>query len=274
MKNLSFGLFGAAAVAALAMNAGATTLPFSTGFEAAEGYTNGSQLSSNANWSGDGQDTSGWAISNTAIGGVGAKTGSQYVLVTAPTAGTPTRWQWTVTPVTDFSVNSIIAGSADVKLASPTSGSVNRSTSAGLQMYDAGVNLMAQIDLLCDAQNVYGAGAGQMFVELVFGDGSGFAYNLGVANALNQYVNLGLSVNFQAGTVTGYFNGVALPDVGSNGGASDFHDFDMFCGRTQTTTGGTAARAGFDNYTIAQTPAPGALALLGLGGLVAGRRRR
>jgi len=267
-------IHSAAALAALAfgaVSANAISL-FSTGFEAAQGYTNNTQLATNANWSGSGQDTSGWLVTNSTVGGSGASAGSQWVLTSGANA-TTTKFQWTNTPVTDFSVNNIIQGSTDVKLVSPASGSTTRTTFAGIQMYDAAVNLLGQMYLIIDSENLLGAGAGHMFVELDFADNTGHAYDLGVANALNQYVNLSLAADFTAGTLTGYFNGSALPDVGSLNGATDFHDFDLFLGST-STSGGTRARGGFDNYSISAVPAPASLALLGLGGLVAGRRRR
>jgi len=251
----------------------ATSLPFSTGFEAAQGYANNSQLAANANWTGDGQDSTGWQVTNSSVGGSGPKSGSQWVLASGATASV-TKFQWTVTPVTDFSTYSTIVGSSDVKLVSPSSGTTNRSTLAGIQMYDAAITQIAQLLLIIDAQNLAGLGANRMLLELDFGDNTGFIYDLGVSNALNQYVNLGLSWNAQTDTVTGYFNGAPLPDVGSSGGLTDFHDFDLILGSASTTSAGTRARGGFDNYSIAQVPTPSTLALVGLGGFAATRRRR
>lgn len=266
-----------AAIAAIGLGAlvaptFAATLPFSTGFEAGEGYANGAQLATNANWIGDGQDTTGWLITNGAVGGSGAASGSQWILASGA-SNTTTKFQWVVAPVTDFTSNSIIAGSADVKIASPASGTINRTSIAGLQMYDAAVNRIGDISLILDAQNTYGGGANRMLIRLIFGDNTGFLYDLGVNNALNQYLNLGLSVNFQANTVTGYVNGVALPDVGTAGGFTNFHDFDMYLA-SSTTSAGVRGRGGFDNYQVSHIPTPGTLALLGIGGLAAARRRR
>src|SRR4051794_35939486 len=86
----------AASVSVLASTSFAGTL-ISTGFESAEGYTNGAQLVTNANWTGDGQDTTGWLITNSVVGGSGPKAGTQWVLASSPTA-TVSRFQWTVTP--------------------------------------------------------------------------------------------------------------------------------------------------------------------------------
>jgi hypothetical protein len=266
-------LVSAFCVLALASNAYATILPFSTGFEASEGYTNSSQLATNANWTGDGQDSTGWAISNSTIGGSGAAAGTQWVLASGATAST-TKFQWTVTPVTDFSVLPAITGSADVKLVSPTSGTVNRSMVAGIQMYDSEVNQICSLALVMDTQNNYGLGAGQMLIALSFGDETGWIYNLGVANTMNDYVNLKLTANIVTGTVQGFVDGVALPDTGSTGGATDFHDFDLYYGRLLSTSSGTSSRAGFDNYSVMQdVPEPATLVLLALGGFALLRRR-
>lgn len=267
MKKL-IAIFCTVAVASSAL---ATTLPFSTGFEAAEGYTNGTQLATNANWTGDGQDTGGWQVTNSTVGGSAAAAGTQWVLTSGATA-TTSKFQWTVTPVTDFSTQSIIEGSADVKLVSPTSGTINRTMIAGIQMYDAAVTSIAQLYLIHDAQNLLGGGANKLYVELDFGDDTGVAYDLGVTNGLNTYYNLALSVDFATDTVTGYVDGIALPDTGSTGGASDFHDFDLFLSST-TTAAGTRGRAGFDNYMVRQVPEPASLGLLALGALFVGRRR-
>jgi hypothetical protein len=273
MDSIRSARLSAAAIAALSLNATAATLPFSTSFEATEGYANGSQLSTVADWTGEGQDSSGWLITNQTVGGSAASAGSQWVLVNAPTA-TVSRFQWTSTPVTDFSVNSTVVGSADVKLVSPATGTVNRSTVAGVQMYDADINLLAQLAIVYDAQNAYGYGVNATVLQFVFGDNTGYTYDLGTTNPFNQYVNLALAIDFTTDTVKGYFNGVEIAETGSAGGATNFHDFDLFTARLLTTTGGTAARAGFDNYNISLIPTPGSIALMGLGGLVVARRRR
>lgn len=264
-----------AAVAALATNANATLIPFSTGFEAAEGYTSGTQLATYPDWTGDGQDASGWQVTNSTVGGSGASSGTQWVLASGATAST-SKFQWTVTPVTDFSTLPAVIGSADVKLASPASGTINRTGIAGLSMFDATVTFIGGISLIIDNQNLLGAVANQAFVELDFGDGTFELYDLGVNNLLNTYINLGLAVDFTTDTVYGFVNGVQLPDTGSAGGATDFHDFDMSLS-TSSTAGGTRMRGGFDNYSVAQgtiVPEPMTLTLAIFGGLALLRRRR
>jgi hypothetical protein len=263
LATATLGLIASQALAAL---------PFSTGFESPEGYTNGSQLVSNPNWTGDGQDTTGWQITNSTVGGSAASSGAQWVLASGASA-TTTKFQWTVTPVTDFTVQPAIMGSADVKLVSPAAGTIDRSTLAGVAMYDAAVNFIGGLTLIIDAQNLAGAGANAMLLELDFGDNTGVLYNLGVTNALNQYLNLGLKVDFTTNSVFGYLNGTQLPDVGSSGGATNFHDFDLLLGEVSTTAGGTLGRAGFDNYTVAQIPEPISMLLFVLGGCFALARR-
>lgn len=260
------------AVGALASIASAATIPFSTGFEASEGYTAGTQLATNPNWTGDGQDTTGWQITANTIGGSGPKSGAQWVLTNGATASA-SKFQWTVTPVTDFSVNSTIEGSADVKIVQPGSGTITRNTYVGIQMYTAAIDQVASLLFYIDAENLAGLGANRMLLLADYGDASSYVYDLGVSNVINTYVNLKLSANFVTGTVRGYINGNVLPDIGGTGGFTDFHDFDLTLG-SSTTTGGTRGRGGFDNYSITAVPAPGSLALVGLAGLVGARRRR
>jgi len=59
----------ALATAAAGFTSTATGLPYSTGFESAQGYTNGSQFFAHADWSGNGQDESGFTITNSTVGG-------------------------------------------------------------------------------------------------------------------------------------------------------------------------------------------------------------
>ncbi len=80
-------------------------------------------------------------------------------------------------------------------------------------------------------------------VALEFGDSSGVLYDLGVHHLLNTYVHLGLAADFSTGTVYGFLNGIQAPDTGPTGGATDFHDFDLFVGDV-SNGGGTRDRAG------------------------------
>jgi MYXO-CTERM domain-containing protein len=262
------------AAAGLVSCAAATPLPFSTGFEASQGYVSGSQIVSNPNWTGDGQDTVGITVTSNTVGGSGAASGSQWLLMSAPTPSVASRFAWPVTPVTNFSTLPVIVGSADVKLVSPASGVINRTSNASISMWDAAVNRVAGMSLVMDVQHAFGSANNEMYIQFINADGSHTEFDLGVANDLNHYYHLELSANFATGTFTGSVNGVTLPFVGSIGSATDFHDFDIDTDILVAQIGGGWARAGFDNFSIAQVPTPGAAALAGIAGGALVRRRR
>jgi hypothetical protein len=274
-RNLMSAALAVSVVAGLVPCAMGTPLPFSAGFESSQGYASGSQIVSNVNWTGDGQDASGIAITSSTVGGSGAASGSQWILMNAATPSVASRFAWTVTPVTNFSTQAVMLGSADVKLVSPSSGVINRTSNASISMWDASVNRIAGMSLVMDVQHAYGSADNEMYIQFINADGTTSQFDLGVANDLNHYYHLELSANFATHTFTGSVNGVTLPFVGSIGTATDFHDFDIDTDVLVAQIGGGWSRAGFDNYSIAQVPTPGALVLAGIaGGEVARRRRR
>jgi hypothetical protein len=265
---------GAVIVGGLAAHSSAAVLVTSD-FEAPT-YTSGTQLAAVAGWNGDGQDATGWTISSTVVGGSGAESGSQYVLVSAPTVAVPARFQWQSAPVTDFSVDSVITGTAGVKLVSPSTGTVNRSTIAGVAVYDAAGNEDAELDVFNDIENVEGNTAASWYIAQFFQDGTGYIYTLTGA-PVNTYFDLSISIDYSTGLVTDSVNGSPLPETDTTT-ATDFHDFDMLTARVSSTTGGTANRGGFDNYSVVNTagvPEP-TLGLVtgGAFALIAARRRR
>ena len=272
-RNVIVSAFAVAAACGLASRAMATPVPFSTGFES-PGYTTGTQLATYPDWTGDGQDTAGWAVTNSTVNGAGAASGTQWVLANSPTFATPTRFQWTVNPVTDFSAGSTMVGSADVRLLSPASGTLNRTTIAGISMYNSNVDIIAAMYLMIDVQDTVGLGANRMYIQMVWGDTTEAIYDLNQTSTLGQYYHLELNANMVTGVVRASVNGLLLPQIGNTGGATDFHDFDMSVEITTATTGGQRARGGFDNFSISQVPTPSAAALLGVAGGAALRRRR
>lgn len=107
----------------------------------------------------------------------------------------------------------------------------------------------------------------------------------GTAGAAIDRSTLSQNITFQ--NLAPNFNGVAGNDVVfmtytlNLGASAADRTLELGVGTTSniniyTTAGGssTAAQTVRDGATITVTPAPGALALVGLGGLVAGRRRR
>ncbi|MBY0261069.1 MAG: hypothetical protein K2Q20_01910 [Phycisphaerales bacterium] len=121
---------------------------------------------------------------------------------------------------------------------------------------------------------------GLLFVTLD-PDGAGPAafgnYTLGtpaLAVPRGQWINLGVAVNVATNAIaitsgsSIVFQGVAAP-----GSAATLSDFDIFSAASATLTDSVY----FDNYSVTSesvVPAPGAFALVGLGGLLAARRRR
>lgn len=101
-------------------------------------------------------------------------------------------------------------------------------------------------------------------------------FNLGIAMPLGQWHGIGLRMNFATQTFTVEFNGSELVDsvtllpltLGFLSSSTGIADADL-----------TVQNRGrddyfFDNYVVEVIPAPGTAALLGLGGLMAARRRR
>ena len=111
-------------------------------------------------------------------------------------------------------------------------------------------------------------------LQLYNGAGSGiqFGADLTLLNVYNEYH---MNVDMVTGSINYYFNGIhlspflgAFPTTFTAG--MQFSDADLYAVRGTSGTGGSEVR--WDDMSV--TPAPGSLALLGLGGLVAGRRRR
>lgn len=121
---------------------------------------------------------------------------------------------------------------------------------------------------------------GRLFVTLD-PDGAGPAafgsYSLGtpaLAVTRGQWINLGVAVNLTTNAIA-ITSGSAIVFQGSAaaGSAATLADFDIFSSASATLTDS----AYFDNYIVSSesvVPAPGTFALVGLGGLLAARRRR
>jgi len=269
-------LIAAALAAATSGAAYAAALPFATGFESSQGYANGSQLSAKANWSGDGQDSSAWAVTNSTVNGLGASSGSQWVLVTAPTASGATRQrsQWVVTPASDLTTQAPITGSADVRLIAPSSGTLNRTTSASIAMFDNDEFMIASLSLIVDCENNFHFGVNHTLLQFYSFGVSQKVYDLSATSDLTHYYSLSLTADFAAGTYRGSVNGTPLDYIGSLQGATTFRDFDLGADARTNTSGGQRARAGFDNYSISQVPEPGAATLFAMAAGAALRRRQ
>jgi len=246
-------LISAAAVLALASGASATVI-YSTSFEAptfAVGNLNGQN-----GWI---ADTG--TVANTAGG---AHTGTQFARMTGANIGGvgTSAWQWQGTSsltAAQLAVAPIVRASVWVSM-SGTPGT--RSFSAGLDCYDTAVSRIGQILINLDGS-----------VSIIDGLGTQSSSAAGLINPLN-YHKLTIEMNYATGTQKFFVDGI---DSGVTGlfANTDFGDAD-FRGIRGTGTGGAAFELRADDYILENEaiPAPASLALMGMGLIAGGRRRR
>lgn len=240
-------LISAAAVLAMASGASATIL-YQTSFEAPTFIATLNGV--------DGWITQGGGTVGSTAGA--ARTGTRYVSVTPTTSG---QWQWQGTIAQDSSslaVNPIIRGSVWMQIFNGTT--TTNLKRGGLQMYNlAGSAVVAAMYIDSDGTLTVTDEAGNSSSS-----GSGFVNS-------SVYNQMMIELNYTTQSVKYFLNGV---DLGVNGAffSTDFGDADFYSTRTSGVAGGNQVR--YDDYLVEQIPTPGSLALLGLGGLVAARRRR
>lgn len=211
-----------------------------------------------------------------------ALAGSQFVGADTGTWATGTgqdfrvRYSW---PDTTQTAGQIAAGGGQIQASVSVwvgAGTGGRTSIAGLSLFGAagGVGI-GEVD-------VYSTGLIAAFpgTDLT---GTALGTGIGLANGFNnQWVNITLIADYNISRVSYIINGVDLTSAMVTAGfnntivATDWSDADLIGGRFVPTggaaTGGSELR--WDNYSVSLVPAPGAAALLGLGGLVAARRRR
>lgn len=261
-------VLGGVLIGAAAAGASATTTA-QVGFEASEGYAVGSQLGTHSPWVGP--TTAGWTVSNDAIGGSGARSGDQWILIDANDGRTQTY----TSPITDFTTEPIVTVSSSLKVVSPVSGVADRGVFMGMLIVDSSGKGYAEIDLIYDIHNVYGFGTDRWLVQQIFSDFSLNITDLGTTPLFDTYLDLAIRTDFTTNTTTMLLNGVVLPGSAPSM-MVDYQEAIFVFASTITGGGGTRARGGLDNFSVTQTavPSPGGAAVLGLLGVAGMRRRR
>lgn len=236
----------AAAVLAIASGAQAAVV-YSTGFESpfAVASLNGQQ---------------GWACDAGSIANAagGAHSGSQYAQMTGTQiqgVGTAS-WGW-------YTGAGMVPGNQTVVMtcyAGIFNYSGTRAFTAGLDAYDSSVARIGAVYLTSDGN-----------IGVIDGTGAGGA-TTGLNLALNVYRKLQMVANYGTGSIDFLVDDVLI-FTGSFTN-TDFGDADIRGTRGSTGTGGGTVQMRFDDYSIEVIPTPGTLALMGMGGLLAARRRR
>ncbi|MBN8596292.1 MAG: hypothetical protein J0L78_01330 [Planctomycetes bacterium] len=249
MKNL----ISAAAVVAMSAGVANAAILYQTSFEAP---TFNATLNGVDGWQTQGGGSVGTVAAN-------ARTGTRYAQ--SSTLTTSGQWQWQGTIAQDstsIAAAPIIRASVWMSHNAGTSTALRR---GGLQMYNF------------DASSVLAALYIQSDGSVTVTDGLAQSFSLPAGSIANPaaYNKIEIELNYMTQMAAFKVNGVALilPPGGGAFVAADFGDADFFSTRGAGTAGGSTVR--YDDYIVEQDiPAPGAFALLGLGGLIAGRRRR
>jgi hypothetical protein len=219
-----------------------TTL-FSTGFEASEGYTAGTNLGTVSPWNILDSNPANFEISNAMANG-----GTQSIAYdTAPNFGNG--WAWVSLSYDPGSTSEqILQGSVDIFLTDDAQGN----SVFGLGGYDSTGSLVGGLfvdgtDLNLDDQ---------------VGTTSGGTVSL---NSWNTFM---VQLDYSTNTLTGFLNGSQVATSTFDG--TTVTDFDLFAAATAFNA------AAFDNYNVssAPVPEPASLAVLALGGIAMLRRRK
>jgi len=277
--------FASATVALVAASASADTVLQSTNFNSTQGYTLGA-LSADPTGTATGQG--GWYTYTAGLGGSANWTiandpasGGTHGQVLATTAGTTatgnnsTRFAWT----DDIHNASRPAGETLIACTYEfyVSGSSTSTNRYGAYMYDlSGTKILSGVTVQNNTGQLYLVGSYNNA-----GTVGNYSFSTGTSGILARNTWVTLACTFDM--VTGRFQG----GYSTNGGAS----FTLFFvdGAAAGTAvdeldligsvnSGTAAQGGttgyYDNISVTSSPAPGALALLGVAGLAGARRRR
>lgn len=261
----------AAALLAVAAPKATAAVVAQAGFESSEGYSAGTQLATYAPpWSGSG---SGWTISNNTIGGSGARSGSQWVLVDA-NDGQPKALK---SPIANTASEPILTVSTSMKVVSPVSGAAERGVFMGMNLTDNTDDGYTEIDLIYDAQNFYGFGTNRWLVQQIFADFNFHLTDLGTTPLFDTYLDLAIRTDMSTGNTTMLVNGTPLPHTGPSL-LSNYLQLTttFFFQSTISGGGGVRARGGIDDFSVVQSVVPEPATVGVLAAMVAGsvRRRR
>ena len=277
--------FASAAVALVAASASADTVLSSCNFNSASGFTLGA-LSADPTGVAAGQG--GWYTYTAGLGGSANWTiandpasGGTHGQVLATTAGTTatgnnsTRFAWTddIANASRPASETLIVCTYDFYV----SGSTTSTNRYGAYMYDAsGSKILSGASV----QN----NTGQLYVIGNYnnaGTVGNYAFSTGTSGILarNPWVTLAVTFDiatgrFQAGYSTNGGTSFNMFYVDGAAAGIAVAELDLI----GSVNSGTAAQGGttgyYDNINVTSSPAPGALALLGVAGLAGSRRRR
>lgn len=190
-----------------------------------------------------------------------ARSGSQSVTANTTNQPNASRWALRSTPLDgSLAQNNIIESSVWVRL--DPNDNANRLSRAGIDIYDAsGVNRIAALGIQSDG-------------VLRAIDGVSSVSDLATGLTLGEWYKLTITVVFSTKKVQFSLNDNLL-GFGAHD-AVDFGDADLWMigfKPNPDTAPGIGHQAYFDDYSIAAIPAPGTLALVGLGAIAVRRRR-
>lgn len=258
----------AAAVLAIASGASAA-ITYSTSFESPT-WTGSAGGTAFSGQNGFASTSAGYGVVNNAAN---AHTGSQYVRVLANSVAASTggsAWGY------NFSAGAVLTpGIIEISGWVRIAGTLGtRGGFVGFDAYTSTTNRLGAISMNND---------GSILVLNGVNNGSGGTASAqtgaGFISNVNAWHQLGLTLDFSTNTITYWVDGVALgAPAGFNtwdAGLTDFGSAALWSNRGASGTNGTSVEYRWDDLTISNTiPAPSALALAGIGGLVANRRRR
>lgn len=282
-----FGIATLVAVAGFAASANAGVTLTSTGFEAPT-YTAGALNGQNGWIVFGGTGTSSSNVGNVVNNAANAYAGSQYVEVntaswTADSTSSTYRYMFgyvdnSAAFLANVGSNPIVHTRLAIRMNTQTG---TRSNFALMSNFSAssGFAGLGTIGLYSPTTNV-----ADSRVYIAGPDNAGaLVISNGTTGWLNQYHVFDLYVNYNTGTISYAVDGVSLDSIIDGASylrtfntANAFTDCDINTERDRPSTGSSSggATVRYDNYLVEMIPAPGAMALMGFGGLVASRRRR